>query len=157
VTPAQQSALEALVGGRPLAEDELTEIEPLLNPDARNDVAIAAILSVGRTKQTDVSIGIGDILNTLRGVGSGGGVFLDTLQSLGVQDRDLFYVYKLLEAGTLHINLPNVQEGLQQLATAVPSLAPQIAALSALGIEPDLVQYTAVSDALNKAEGRLTL
>lgn len=157
MTPAQQSALEELIGGRSLTGDELTQIEPLLNSNARNDVAIAAILSVGRTKQADVTIGIGDILNTLRGVGSGGGVFLDTLQTLGVQDRDLFYVYKLLEGGKLHINLPNVQEGLQQLSAAVPALAPQIAALSALGIEPDPVQHGAVSNALNKAEGRLTL
>lgn len=157
MTPAQQAALEVFVAPRALTPEELEQIEPLLNPNARNDVVIAEILSVGRTKQVDVTIGIGDILNTLRGVGSGGGVFLDTLQTLGVQDRDLFYVYKLLEGGKLHINLPNVQAGLQQLAAAVPALAPQISALSVLGIEPDPLQHGAVSDALNKAEGRLTL
>lgn len=157
MTPAQQAALESLVSNRALSDAELTQIEPLLDPDARNDVAIAAILSAGRTKQADVTIGIGDILNTLRGVGSGGGVFLDTLMALGAQDRDLFYVYKLLEDGKLHINLPNVQEGLQQLAVAVPGLAPQIAALGALGIQPDPVQVSAVSRALNVAEGRMIL
>lgn len=156
MTPAQRAALEGVVR-RVLTTDEVEQIDPLLDPDNRNDVQIAATLSVGRTRLADIAIGVGDVLNTLRRVGSGGGVFLDTLQALGQQDRDLFYVYKLLESGRLHINLPSVREGMAQLAQAVPAVAPQIEALMGLGIEPDPFEVLAVSDALNRAEGRMQL
>lgn len=52
MTPAQQSALEALVG-RQLAVEDLAAIEPHLV--GRNDVAIAEVLSAGRMRIGTVS------------------------------------------------------------------------------------------------------
>ncbi len=50
MSPQQQTALEALVG-RALTGDEVTAIEPYIsNPNNRNDVQIAAVLSTGRTR-----------------------------------------------------------------------------------------------------------
>lgn len=151
MTPAERAALQGLVG-RDLTEDEAEQIDAHI-ADNRNDSAIATLLSAGRTRQADVAIGIGDILDVLRGVGAGGGAFLDTLQALGQQDRDLHYVYVLLESGRLHINKPNVRAGMQQLAQAVSALAPEIEALTGLGIEPDPLSVAQVSDALNEARG----
>lgn len=151
MTAAQLTALQALVG-RDLTADEAAQVDAFIAAD-RNDAGVAALLSLGRTRQADTAIGIGDILDVLRGVGSGGGAFLDTLQALGQQDRDLHYVYVLLESGRLHINRPSVRAGMQQLAQAVPSLAPQIEALTHLGIEPDPLTVGQVSDALNAAGG----
>jgi hypothetical protein len=47
MTPEQQAALEGVVG-RALTPQEAEQIEPLLDPDNRNDVQIAAILSAKR-------------------------------------------------------------------------------------------------------------
>lgn len=55
MTPAQQNALEVLVE-RSLEPSEVTAIDPLLAADNRNDVAIASLLSVGRTRPCPVTI-----------------------------------------------------------------------------------------------------
>ena len=46
MTPAQQSALEGIVG-RPLTAGDITALDPLV--EARNDAGIATYLSTGRT------------------------------------------------------------------------------------------------------------
>ena len=156
MTPSQRGALTSVVG-RALTDTEVLAISPLLDPNNRNDTAIAAILSAGRTRYLPTQIGVGTILSTLRGVGAGGGVFLDTLMAIGEVDRDIHWTMKLIEAGALRIDLPEVREGMQQLAIAAPTVAAGIEALLALSAMPDPLDVASVSAALNIAEGRVNL
>ena len=53
MTPTQQTAIEAIYG-KPLTAQQVTDLSPLVQ--ARNDTAIAAYLSTGRTVQGSVPI-----------------------------------------------------------------------------------------------------
>lgn len=53
MTPEQRSALED-AKGTPLTEADLLAIEPLLDPENRNDVAIAAVLSAERFTSREI-------------------------------------------------------------------------------------------------------
>lgn len=151
MTSAQQAALEALVG-RSLTADEIASIDSLL--PTRNDVAIAAVLSVGRVKVQSMRIGIGTILATMR---PNGGVFLDALETLAATDSNVKWTLKLIEASNFDIGLTATREELATFATANPTLADEITALLAVAESADPIHYNAVSDALNIAEGLLTL
>ena len=151
MTPEQQSALEA-VAGRVLTQGEIDQIEPLL-PN-RNDVQIAEILSAGRTRLKSHMIGIGTILGALA---PSGGAFLDSLETLGATDANIKWLLKLIERGAFDLGLEASRTQMQAYAQAVPALAPAINALMQLGVESDPIHYTAVSDALNVAEGRTVL
>lgn len=153
MTPAKLAALEACAG-RALTEAEQAQAEPLLDPNNRNDVALAALVSVGRTKVMPTEIGVGTILATLAG---SGGVFLDTLVQVGESNRDVYWTMDLIRQGRLRIDMPATRAGMQALAQAVPALADGIAALLQLGVAPDPVPVLDVSRALNVAEGRMQL
>lgn len=127
------------------------ELQALL-PDSE---AIAAAMSVGRQRLAPTEIGVGTILETLAGVGKGGGVFLDTLTSVGASSRDVYWTMVLINKGTLRIDKPAVRAGMQGLAAAVPSLARQIDALLTLGYEPDPVTQTEVQAAIFNDDGTL--
>ncbi len=114
--------------------------------DARNDVGVAAALSEGRTKLVPTEIGSGTILAAL---GDGGGAFLDALVAIGEANRNVYWTMDLIRQGRLRIDLPATRAGMQGLAAAVPSLAPAVQALLALGYEPDPIDVGAVSAALN--------
>lgn len=150
MTPAQQAALETLAG-RVLTADEIKAADPLLDPDARNDVALAALISTGRTKHIPTELGVGTVLATL---GPGSGAWLDGLTAVGEQNRDVYWALTLLHKGTLRIDMPATRAQMQGLAQAVPSLADGINALLGLCMAPDPVSQAAVSAALNSAEGR---
>ncbi len=147
MTPAQQAALESLVG-RALTADEQAAIEPYL--EARNDVAIAEVLSAGRVKPVPTDVGNGTILETI-GLDAGNAL-LDVLN----QAAEFRHVKPLLEQGRLRVDSALVRATLDGLVPAVLT-AEQAQALKALAEHPDPIHYNAVSDVLNIAEGRLTL
>lgn len=144
MTPAQLAALEACAG-RKLTDDELAQAEPLLDPENRNYVALAALVSTGRTRVLPTEIGVGTILAALNGAG---GVFLDTLVAVGEQNRDVFWTMDLIRQGRLRIDMPATRAGMQGLAAAVPQLADGIAELLKLGVQPDPVSEFDVRVAL---------
>lgn len=151
MTPEQIVALESLVG-RALTVEESAELAPLI--ELRNDVGIAAVLSNGRIAVQSKMIGIGTILMALAPYG---GDFLDGLTALGATDRNVFWSMELLKAGTFDIGLPGTRAQLDALMTAYPALAGGLGALLATAEVAAPVQFNAVSDALNRAEGRMTL
>lgn len=151
MTPAQQAALES-VAGRVLTQDEIDQIDTWL-PN-RNDVEIAAVLSVGRTRLRSHEIGIGTILAVMS---PNGGAFLNALEAMGASDPNIKWLLKLIERGTFDVGLAASRSQMQAYAQAIPELAPAISALLQLGVEPDPIHYNAVSDALNVAEGRMVL
>lgn len=151
MTPQQQTALEWLIG-RSLTQAEIEQIDPLL--PSRNDVQIASILSVGRTRLRSHMIGIGTILAVMA---PNGGAFLDSLETLGATDSNVKWLLKLIERGAFDIGLAASRDQMQAYAQSVPALAPAVSALLQLGTEPDPIHYNTVSDALNVAEGRMVL
>ena len=148
MTPAQQTALEA-VAGRALTEDEIDAIDPLL-PD-RKDVQIAAILSVGRVTTAYTEIGNGLILATI-GLASG-----NTLLDYLATDATFRHVRPLLEQGRLDVSSALVRGALDQFAAGGVITQTEADVLKALAETPNPIHYNAVSDALNIAEGRMTL
>jgi hypothetical protein len=151
MTPAQQTALEA-IKGRALTADEIAALDPLL--PSRNDVAIAAVLSVGRVRVEPRRVGIGTILATMR---PNGGYFLDALEQLATTDSNVKWTLKLIEQSNFDIGLPATREELSAFAAANPALAANINALLAVAEIDDPIPTNAVSDALNIAEGRMVL
>ena len=151
MTPAQQSALEALVG-RALTAIEIAAIDTQL-PE-RNDVAIAAVRSADRVRGEPRRVGIGTIMATMRPTG---GAFLDAREPLSATDSNVKWTLRLIEQSNFDIGLPATREELTAFAAAHPALADNIAALLAVAEIADPIHYNAVSDALNVAEGRLTL
>ena len=148
---AQQLALEGLVG-RSLLADEITSIDLAL-PD-RNDVAIATILSVGRVKTQPTPIGIGTVLAVMA---PSGGEFLNALESVGATDANVKWALKMIEQQTFDVGHPVTRAQLEAFAVAVPTMATAVDALMAVAEVADPIHYNAVSDALNVAEGRVTL
>lgn len=144
----QQTALEIIVN-RALTADEIAAIDPLL-PD-RKDVEIAAILSIGRVTTTYTEIGNGLILATI-GLTSGNAL-LDYLAT----DATFRHVRPLLEQGRLDVSSALVRGALDQFAVGGVITQAEADALKALAETPNPIHYNTVSDALNVAEGRMTL
>lgn len=154
MTPAQQAALEACAG-RPLVQADFDVLEPLL--PGRNDVAIAAHLSIGRVRYVHVPIA--------------------AIQAY-MQSHGIWWVLKTAAADPTHagqqaaaavmevasaryenidLRLSFVGFILSALVTSGLMSADDLAAFSAMGQLADPVHYNEVSDRLNIAEGRLTL
>ena len=150
MTPAQQTALES-ISGRPLSDDDIAAIEPLL-PE-RNDVAIAALLPPKVTVQS-TPIGIGTILAVLA---PNGGTFLDALETLGQTDANVKWALKLIEQSNFDVGMAATRAQMIAFAQAAPAFSDGITALLATAERSEPIHYNAVSDALNIAEGRLTL
>ena len=151
MTQAQQAAIEA-VAGRALTGDEIAAIDPLL--PARNDVAIANILSAGRVKTQPTPIGIGTVLAVMA---PSGGEFLNTLESMGATDANVKWALKMIEQQTFDVGHPVTRAQLESFAVAAPTMAAAVGALLSVAEVADPIHYNAVSDALNIAEGRVTL
>ncbi len=152
MTPAQQSALEGLAG-RALTPDESVAIASHLA--IRNDVAIAALLSAGRVQLESHPIGHGTILEMMP---AHGGEFIDTLESIGTQNRNVYWGIQPLNRGAFDLGLQASQDKLNWLKTSiVPQFADEITALQALGYAPAPLSIDFVSRALNAAEGRVSL
>jgi len=148
---AQQSALEGLIS-RSLNGDEVAAIDLLL-PE-RNDVTIAAILSTGRVKTQPTPIGIGTVLAVMA---PSGGEFLNALEAMGVSDANVKWALKMIEQGTFDVGHPVTRAQLLDFAGKAPAMSGAIAALLAVAEAPDPISFNTVSDALNIAEGRMTL
>lgn len=151
MTPQQQAALEG-VAGRPLSAVEIAQIDPLL--PTRNDVAIAAVLGAGRVRVVSRMINVGSVLDVL-GPNDGAAV-LDALEAMKSAVPAVRWAFVLLERNELDVGLASTRGQIDAL-TGVVFSPTQAAAIKALAEQPDPIAVSAVSDALNIAEGRLTL
>lgn len=151
MTPAQQSALGGLVS-RSLTGEEIAAIDLLL--PARNDVAIANILSIGRVKTQPTPIGIGTVLAVMA---PSGGEFLNALESMGASDANVKWALKMIDQQTFDVGHPVTRTHLEAFSVAVPTMAAAVGALLSVAEVADPIHYNDVSDALNIAEGRVTL
>ena len=150
MTPAQQAALES-VCGQALIPEQIAAIEPYLAD--RNDVGIASLLPA-KVSIVSTPIGIGTILAVLA---PNGGAFLDALESAGASDPNVKWALKLIEQSNFDVGMGATRAQMGAFAQAAPTLAGGIAALLATAERTEPTHYNAVSDALNIAEGRLTL
>ena len=150
MTPAQLAALES-VAGKALTPEQIAAIEPLL-PE-RNDVAIASILPA-KVVIVSTPIGIGTILAVLA---PNGGAFLDALEAAGQSDPNVKWALKLIEQSNFDVGMAATRAQMVAFAQAAPVFADGIAALLAPAERAEPIPYNAVSDALNIAEGRITL
>jgi len=150
MTPAQQSALEA-IAGRGLTADEMAAIDPHLA--SRNDGAIAALLPAA-VNVVPTPIGVGTILAVMA---PSGGDFLNGLEGMAASDANVKWSLKLIERGEFDIGHPVTRLQLSAFAQVNPALAPAISALLAVAERTEPVSTNAVSDALNIAEGRAAL
>lgn len=110
--------------------------------DSRQHGEIAAAVSVGRTKPTNLQIGKGTIIEVI-GL-SAGNDFLDAIEA-----NALFrHVKHLLTAGTLNVSSPMVPAVLESMVAASVITQTQADALLALSVEPDPVSVQAVVAAM---------
>ncbi len=115
--------------------------EILSRPDcadalARRDCGeLAALLSVGRTKVIDYSIGYGTVLEVLGA--EAGSAFLDGLTALAATSSPVKWALKLLDRGELNIGAAATQEQLDALAAGGVMPKAVADALKGLAIVPD--------------------
>ena len=126
--------------------------EILSRPDcadalARRDCGeLAALLSVGRTKVIDYSIGYGTVLEVLGA--EAGSAFLDGLTALAATSSPVKWALKLLDRGELNIGAAATRGQLDALAAG--GVMPQAVAeaLKNLAVVPDEITATQVQTAL---------
>ena len=147
MTPQQQTALEALAG-RALTTGEITTIDGYL-PNRRDD-QIAAMLSSGRVRVQKTLGGIGTVLEALGPVD--GAALLDQLEAQAATVPAVKWAFVLINRGELDFGSPATRAMIDQLLPA-----PVGAVLKAVAEVADPLTVGQVSDALNVAEGRLTL
>lgn len=116
-----------------------------LDPAARDDGAIAAALSIGRTKVISSPIGIGTVLAVMA---PSGGDFLNALESLGAVDSNVKWALKMIEQGTFDVGHPVTRAQLEAFAQAQPQFATGITALLNVAVVPDPVSSQEVTKAL---------
>lgn len=131
MTPAQQTALEALVA-RPLTPGEIALAT------VGNHADLAASLSDGLTRINPYPIGAGTILSVMA---PDGGLFLATLRDIGAtrpattDTANVAESVGLIDRGTFDIGMSATRTQLEKFAAANPDLAPGITALLALPVE----------------------
>ena len=126
--------------------------EILSRPDCADALAardcgeLAALLSVGRTKVIDYSIGYGTVLEVLGA--EAGSAFLDGLTALAATSSPVKWALKLLDRGELNIGAAATRGQLDALVTA--GVMPQAVAdaLKNLAVVPDEITATQVQTAL---------
>lgn len=138
MTPAQQSAIEDVVG-RPLSAAEIDQIAPLVSEG--NVQAIAEIVSIGRKKLVPTECGAGTILEVL-GI-TAGNALLDVIYNM----PEFRYVKPLVEQGRLRLDSPLTIASLQALVGTVLTQA-QADALKARAELPDPIRREQVTAAL---------
>lgn len=174
MTPAQQSALEALIG-RGLSAGELTTLDPLVT--ARNDIAIADALSAGRTRIAErrvselgvrKSLGVVDasrLLSALKDSAAAADAGIvepwlsAVLVAMGVPVAD-HPAYQetvgsawrwLTQPEGLDIGANAARSMLDLIAAGIPGLAATCATVKAMAETADPVPIRDVSAALNEA------
>lgn len=126
--------------------------EILSRPDCADALAardcgeLAALLSVGRTKVIDYSIGYGTVLEVLGA--EAGSEFLDGLTALAATSSPVKWALKLLDRGELNIGAAATRGQLDALAAG--GVMPQAVAeaLKNLAVVPDEITATQVQTAL---------
>jgi hypothetical protein len=156
MTPAQHSALEA-VAGRPLTQADLDALDPLLGYDSRNDVAIADYLSIGRTRSVHVPIAELQAYMQAHGIWWVLKAAAADPQHPGCQAAAAVLEVATARYDNVDLTLSFVSYVFAALVTAELMSAAAHADLVAMSAVPDPIHTNAVSDALNIAEGRLTL
>lgn len=139
--------IDALVGvaGRALTEAELAALVPLVS--IRNDVAIAALLSVGRVKHGPTQIGPGTIVAVM---GAQGGAFLDELAALGETDRTVYWGMDPVRRGVFDLGVKPARDWIATLQRDMPQYATSLGWLLMLGVVPDPIPFALVSQKLNE-------
>ena len=107
----------------------------------RDDGAIAAALSVGRTKVASHIGGVGTVMNALGP--EGGAALLDNLEAMAATVPAVKWAFVMINAGTLDFGLDSTRGMIAQL---VPSPAKE--ALLAIAEVPDHVSAQQVAQAL---------
>jgi hypothetical protein len=107
--------------------------------------ALAAALSVGRTKIVPTPIGIGTVLAVMA---PQGGDFLNALEQIGAQDANVKWALRMIEQGTFDVGHPVTRAQLAAFAQAAPTMADGIAALLNVAVQADPVSSQDVSKAM---------
>lgn len=155
MSPEVKLALEDLVG-RTLTAEEVTAIDAHI--PARNDVAIAAVLSTGRTRVSllpkttfqrwAAKTGVRSVIeDQATDAGS-------PLRAIALTLRDIFWSST---SNAIDFSEPDNQLMLQAWVTAAAITQAQADELIAFATIPNPISVGDVSDALNRAEGRLTM
>lgn len=156
MTPKQLAALES-VAGRTLTDAEIAQIEPLL-PD-RLDIEIAAILSVGRTLRQLVPIA--DIQARLQSSGAWWAVKAALSSDVTPESVRGAAQAVMDVANARYVNvdmtIPLVSQMFGALVSAGLLPAETYDDIAGMSYLPDPIESRVVSDALNVAEGRMTL
>jgi hypothetical protein len=172
---AQKAALEGLVN-RSLTAQEIAEIDLML--PARNDVEITAILNVGRVRIEPriitergirAALPVKDasrFMTMLKSLSEGPPAWLPSLLTAAGIPADehadyaetLACAYSWLrqEAG-LDIGVERTRSMMDLLAAAPDGHATAVTTIKSLAEVAEPLHYNQVSDALNIAEGRMTL
>lgn len=162
MTPEVIAALQALVG-RALTDDELAALAPLVA--VRNDVATAALLSVGRVRiearmlsERGVLSALGSeagdkMLTALEGITSADSLPAPLRSNYGAIRRAVSW----LKGDGVDVGDPLTRGLLDALAATGVIQAASAAAVKRLAERPDAVAVSPVSDALNKAQGLMTM
>ncbi|MEY5100520.1 MAG: hypothetical protein RJA36_3239 [Pseudomonadota bacterium] len=170
MSPEQKVALEALVD-RFLTADEVAAIEPYISdPNNRNDVQIAAVLSAGRTRVVQ------PFMVSARGLAAaypGGPLAAEAVlmkleaardAALASEDQSQKVLGSLLRrqlgfltADGLDFGAPALRSMLDQFAALGILTSQEAANLKGLASVPSPLPVLDVSRALNVAEGRMNL
>jgi hypothetical protein len=110
---------------------------------SKDEAAIAAAFSVGRTKLVKTEVGVGLILNTL-GVAAGN-AFLDVIFT----HSDFRYVKLLVEKGTLDVSLQITRDTIDSLVPTVLT-SEQAESLKNLAVVPDSVSAYEIAAAFER-------
>lgn len=156
MTPAHLATLES-VAGRPLAPDEIAAIATYL--PARNDVAIAAILSDGQSPVMR-SIRVEDVFAIVFETGDYIGLKTAQLEGhpLAVMAFAVLEDAKKLGSGMVDLQSATTDGLFNKLeAAGLLSGASRAGFSGVASVKPPAISFNAVSDALNVAEGRMTL
>lgn len=158
MTPAQQTALESLLG-RALTLAETTAIDPLLDPNNRNDVAITAIVNDGMPS-TSGSLSVEDVFDSLYVTGDYATLKAAQLanQPAAVMAFAALYDAKNIGKNQVNFALQTTTDLLDGIETAGSlSAAGRAALLARATVKATVYRVDEISRELNIAEGRMVL
>jgi len=133
-------------------KDEILSRQDCADALARRDCGeLAALLSVGRTKVIDYSIGYGTVLEVLGA--EAGSAFLDGLTALAATSSPVKWALKLLDRGELNIGAEATRGQLDALAAGGVMPRAVADALKALALAPDVVTMQQVAEEMFNPDG----
>lgn len=159
MTPEQQTALESLVA-RALTAEEIAQIDPLLDPDNRNDVAIAGALSVGRTAVVSQFVSERGILERYPHGPVEADALITALEAFGATAHPMASIVRralkfLAQPEGLDLGSPATQGLIDQLAAGGVLTTTQRDGLRTMATAAAPIDINDLSRALNTAEGRI--